>query len=210
MKENKRSIFVYVLFFGAIWGILEATLGYVLHFLPALVAGSIMFPIGALIMMMTLGQTKSKSAMILVAAVAASIKAVNFFMPGLPIIKTYNPMIAIMLQSLVLYAIVPMMEKKPLTVKLIGITLVSISWRLFFVLNLVINTSLTGIVMRQLATTNTIISFVLISGLVDAAILAGMMGLRGLVHKNVQWMFKPSLIISLATFIFAVVINIVL
>ena len=73
MKENKKSIWVYIIFFGSIWGILEATLGYALHFLPALIAGSVMFPIGATLMMMTLNQTKSKEAMILVAAVAAAI-----------------------------------------------------------------------------------------------------------------------------------------
>ena len=98
MKQNK-SIWVYVLFFGAIWGILEATLGYALKFLPPLVSGSVMFPIAATLMVVTYQNTKSKSTMIYVAAIAASIKAINLFMPGLPPIKTYNPMVAMMLQS---------------------------------------------------------------------------------------------------------------
>ena len=79
MKENK-SIWIYVLFFGAIWGILEATLGYVLQFLPPLVSGSVMFPIAATLMLITYQNTKSRSAMVYVAAIAASIKAINLFM----------------------------------------------------------------------------------------------------------------------------------
>ena len=34
-----------IVFFGAIWGLVEATIGYALHLLPALIAGSVMFPI---------------------------------------------------------------------------------------------------------------------------------------------------------------------
>jgi xanthine/uracil permease len=111
MKQNK-GVFTYIIFFGALWGILEATLGYLLQFLPPLVSGSVMFPIAATLMILTYNHTKSKSAMIYVAMIAATIKSVNFFMPGLLPIKTYNPMISIMLQSLVMVLIIPLFQKK--------------------------------------------------------------------------------------------------
>ncbi|MBU1141980.1 MAG: hypothetical protein KKG64_05590, partial [Firmicutes bacterium] len=171
MKTNK-NIWVYILFFGAVWGILEATLGYVLQFLPPLVSGSVMFPIAATLMIITYQNTKSKSAMIYVAAIAASIKAINFFLPGLPPIKTYNPMIAIMLQSLVMVVFLPLIEKKPLALKVTGIALVGLSWRMLFLGNIAINHALTAFPFVQLASLSNMAEFVLYLGLMEALVLS--------------------------------------
>ena len=95
--KSKKSLILNIIFFGSLWGLLEATIGYSLQFLPPLVSGSVMFPIAATIMYWAYRNSESKISIIFVAMIAASIKAINFFMPGLPPLKTYNPMITIML-----------------------------------------------------------------------------------------------------------------
>jgi len=210
MKANNKTVLFSVIFFGSIWGILEATLGYALHFLPVLISGSIMFPIAATIMVMTFHQTKSRSAMIYVALIAASIKSVNFFMPGLLPIKTYNPMISIMLQSLVVYAVLPMVEKKSFAVQMLGLGIVSLSWRALFIMNIAINNALTGFMFNQLASSSTIISFIVISGLIEALILIGLTIIQQLTKNKIQFSIKPSWALSLSMFIFAVVLTVLL
>ncbi|HBY66067.1 MAG TPA: hypothetical protein DEG42_06830 [Acholeplasmataceae bacterium] len=210
MKANNKTVLFSVIFFGSIWGILEATLGYALHFLPVLISGSIMFPIAATIMVMTFHQTKSRSAMIYVALIAASLKSVNFFMPGLLPINTYNPMISIMLQSLVVYAVLPMVEKKSFAVQMLGLGIVSLSWRALFIMNIAINNALTGFMFNQLASSSTIISFIVISGLIEMAILIGLAAIQQLTKNKIQFSIKPHWALSLSMFIFAVVLTILL
>ncbi|MFH0767246.1 MAG: hypothetical protein ABH890_05375 [Bacillota bacterium] len=206
MKTNK-NIWVYILFFGAVWGILEATLGYVLQFLPPLVSGSVMFPIAATLMIITYQNTKSKSAMIYVAAIAASIKAINFFLPGLPPIKTYNPMIAIMLQSLVMVVFLPLIEKKPLALKVTGIALVGLSWRMLFLGNIAINHALTAFPFVQLASLSNMAEFVLYLGLMEALVLSLIYFAYSVLGKKVALGFKPNLLISMSTLIVAVLVT---
>lgn len=206
MKTNK-SVWTYILFFGAIWGILEATLGYVLQFLPPLVSGSVMFPIAAMLMILSYQNTKSKSAMIYVAAIAATIKAVNFFLPGLPPIKTYNPMIAIMLQSLVMVVFIPLIEKKPILVKALGIAIVGLSWRTLFLANISINYALTGFNFPQLASTASMLNLVVYLGLMEAFVLGAFYSLQFVLKNKVKFTFRPNLILSVSTFVVAVLLT---
>jgi hypothetical protein len=209
MKTTK-SIWIYVLFFGAIWGILEATLGYVLQFLPPLVSGSVMFPIAATLMLITYQNTKSRSAMVYVALIAASIKAINLFMPGLPAIKTYNPMIAIMLQSMVLVVFIPLLKKNSIPAVVTGIAVVGFSWRLLFLGNIAINNALTGFQFSQLASLSNMLDFVVMLGLIEAIILGFIHIIRLGINQKVSLVFKPNAILSLSTFIFAVILTIFL
>lgn len=209
MKTTK-SIWIYVLFFGAIWGILEATLGYVLQFLPPLVSGSVMFPIAATLMLITYQNTKSRKAMIYVAAIAASIKAINLFMPGLPAIKTYNPMIAIMLQSFVLVIFIPLFKKESIPTVVTGIAVVGFSWRLLFLANIAINNALTGFLFQQLASSSNMIEFVLMLGLIEALVLGTIHLIRMGINQKVSFSFKPNAVLSLSAFVFAVVLTIFL
>ncbi len=209
MKFNK-SIGITVLFFGAIWGILEATLGYALQFLPPLVSGSIMFPIAATLMYLTYNNTKSRSAMIYVAAIAATLKALNFFLPGLPPIKTYNPMIAIMLQSVVMVVFLPIIKKESVLIKMSGIAFVGLSWRLLFLGNIAINHALTGFPFGQLVSFSNMVEFVVYLGLMEALVLSIIQLTAMALRHKVSFTFKPNLLISLSTFVVAVVVTILL
>ena len=200
----KKSMSLTILFFGALWGLLEATLGYVLQFLPPLVSGSIMFPIGATILMIVYLNTESKSSILWVGVIAATIKSVNFFMPGLLPIKTYNPMIAIMLQSVVMVAVAYVIDYQKVLISLGAIAAASLAWRMLFIINIMINNRLTGFNFPQLRSQAITIEFIVSYGLIGAGlavfIFLGVMYLK----KHVTLIFKPSLALSLSLFSIAV------
>jgi len=211
--KDVRSLILNTIFFGALWGLLEASLGYALHFLPQLVSGSVMFPLGAIIMYWAYRNTGKKRVILYVAMVAASIKAINFFMPGLLPIKTYNPMISIMLQALLVIGFSYVYEAKQFVFKPMAILSVSLGWRALFIANIVINNALTGFVFPQLANTTTTLNFIFLSGLIEASFLMAAYLLSLLAKNRNSLVFKPNWILAGSTLVAAismVVVNIVI
>lgn len=92
-----------ILFWGAVWGICEATIGYALHLaavaLPGL-PGAFMFPIGFWCMAQVRKATQKAYAPLGIAIVAASIKLVDFLVPGYDAIRVVNPALSILLEGL--------------------------------------------------------------------------------------------------------------
>jgi hypothetical protein len=197
---KKQTLWIYVLFFGSIWGILEATLGYGLQFLPELVSGSIMFPIGAAIMIFAYKHTGSRKAIVYVALIAASIKAVNFLLPGLMPIKTYNPMIAIMLQGFAMVTVIALFNQKSLVAKVSSFLIASILWRVLFLVNIYINNALTGFNFRQLSSTVAMTEFVVPYGLMGALFLTVIYFGLSKINQNMSLNFKlnPAIAYSIA------------
>ncbi len=122
--------------YGSLWGIAEASLGYILHAVPFLyslkIAGAIMFPIGALCMYLAFSKTSKPQAIFLTAVVAAAVKSINFLMPSTYV---YNQIMAIIAEGLAVWLIMPVMLSKPSkVVTLCGMGLaMSAIWRVPFV-----------------------------------------------------------------------------
>lgn len=97
-----------LLFWGSVWGICEASFGFVLHraaiALPGL-PGALMFPIGFFCMVAAQRATGLRAAPFLAAVVAASIKSVNFILPGMDPIRVVNPALSILLEGLAVTAL---------------------------------------------------------------------------------------------------------
>ncbi len=203
MKINK-NILLNVVLFGAIWGILEASFGYALHFLPSLLAGCIMFPIGATLMFWAYRNTQSRGTMIAVAFLAAGIKAINLLMPGKPAIYTYNPMISMILQSVLVTVAVALFEKKHWAVQVGAIAASSIVWRALFIVNVAINYSITGFFSSQLTSVSTILSFIFTNALLEIAILGGLFLAYRFASKKVHLTFQPHWAISFSALAAAV------
>jgi hypothetical protein len=87
------------LLYGSLWGIVEATLGYVLHLVFIPFAGFIMFPIGVYFMKKAEKTTQKASSIVYVATIAAGIKLFNLFLPNINFFKVINPSISILLQG---------------------------------------------------------------------------------------------------------------
>ena len=97
-----------VLFWGAVWGICEATAGYALHLaavaLPGL-PGALMFPMGFWCMHRAQKGTGKAIAPLHIAMVAAAVKLVDFLMPGYDAIRVVNPALSILLEGLAVAAV---------------------------------------------------------------------------------------------------------
>ncbi|RJX27716.1 MAG: hypothetical protein C4537_00260 [Acholeplasma sp.] len=192
-----------LLFFGSIWGLLEATLGYALHFLPILISGSIMFPLAAIILMMAEKKLKSPWSLMWIGLIAASIKSINFLMPGLLPIKTYNPMIAIMIQSLVMVGVVFIAKKSPQGITMLALGLVSFLWRGLFLINDVINHQITGFNFPQLASMDATIEFMWVYGSMGGLFLIVLYLGWIKLQKRVTLTWNPRLAFSLGMMILA-------
>ena len=97
-----------VLFFGGLWGFTEATLGFLLHLLPRMtgippMAGLVLFPIGVGFMLCAVSRTGSPSSAVLVALVAAAIKASSVVLAPVTWVFVQNPVISILLEGLVVW-----------------------------------------------------------------------------------------------------------
>lgn len=103
--KNKTTILM-ILFMGALWGIAEATLGYVLHFLPHGMSGMFMFPVGMYFMYNAYKKSNKTQAVIWVAMIAASVKLIDLALPTRSPMSVINPATSILLESLVVFAFV--------------------------------------------------------------------------------------------------------
>lgn len=93
-----------ILFWGALWGILEASLGWFLHLIHFKGEVLILYPFGLMCMLLAAKQTAKTSSVLKVAGVASVIKLVNLFMyPAVPFYHVVNPAVAIFLEGLVTF-----------------------------------------------------------------------------------------------------------
>ena len=109
MKKKGITIIMGIIFLGAIWGILEASMGNVLHWIGLHpFTGAIMTSIG--LGLLSFGRTlyRKRGSGIIMGIVAAAIKAIDFLIPGSNVLR---PIIAILLVSLAFEAIVIVTEK---------------------------------------------------------------------------------------------------
>ncbi len=106
---DKKDVLKNGVLWGAIWGLIESTLGFVLHLLPSGISGKIMFPIATVLIMYAYEKTKSVEVTTVMAFVASFIKLTNlliviFFIPSftpIMLVKVVNPAIAILIEGLV-------------------------------------------------------------------------------------------------------------
>lgn len=202
-----KNIVLTTLFFGAIWGILEATLGYLLKFLPPLVSGSIMFPIGASLLTMVYLNTQSKTSVLAVGILAATIKSINFLMPGLLPIKTYNPMISIILQSMMMVGVCYLLDQKKVSLHLIGFAVASVMWRVLFYVNISINHALTNFPFPQMSSSQKTLEFIVTYGLMGALLTILCYGFIVLIKNRIVFAYRPKLYLSLSMIILAVALT---
>ncbi len=166
---KKQSIIYAVIFFGALWGAIEATLGYVLQLMPHFVSGFIMFPIAALILVAAYHKTHSAKALLMVGAIAAMIKSINLFFP-MNHWRTINPMVAIVLESLMVMAVIGVVVHKPLQQKILAFSIASLGWRLLYLGYMGVQFITTGFLHDNLTSMSSFIAFVFVQGLLGAAL----------------------------------------
>ena len=98
-----------ILFYGALWGSVEATLGFALHLLRRILPiaglpGFVLFPIGFLIMLTAARASGYKWAPLAVAAIAAATKLATVVLPPVAPQFVINPALAIVAEGAVVTA----------------------------------------------------------------------------------------------------------
>lgn len=123
------------IFFGGIWGIIEATLGYVLHIIPGLslyMSGAVLFSFASFILYRAYKATDSRWSLLGVGFIAAAIKSIDFLLPIASPFKVINPMLSIIMESLMVVAVIRMLTKDSLTSKASALAIASVGWRVLY------------------------------------------------------------------------------
>lgn len=203
MKKHLTTI----LFFGAIWGLLEATLGYALHFAPVLISGSIMFPVASLILFRTYQSTSSKKSLMGVAVVASLIKSVNLFMPNLSPWKVINPMIMILVEACLIVVVLGALSSEKMLPNLLAMPFASVTWRVLFLAALATETGLGWMAIPSpwIANMDSMVTFAVYFGLMSGMIATLVYFANHFWFQKVKIYFAKNPIAAFSTFTLAIV-----
>ena len=130
---NKKAI--QIVYWGSLWGIAEATLGYVLHMaaiqLPG-VPGFVMFPVAFYFMRKSYLASGKADAVFQVALVAALIKCCDFLITGNVPIRILNPALSILLEGLAVALVFAYAERRKTDVGFASVFSMGVLWRAVF------------------------------------------------------------------------------
>ncbi|MFO7612572.1 MAG: hypothetical protein R6W99_08860 [Clostridia bacterium] len=190
-KKRILKIAAMIVFYGSLWGAAEATLGYLLHFLPPTIAGMTMFPIAVFILIKAGKATGSRASLILVGLVAAGIKAVDLLIPGLMVFKTINPMISIVLESLVVVAVYPVLRGTSVWGRIVAGPGMSMGWRSGYIIYMLAQYLIAGNMTKFISTPYMSFEFIVLGGLAGGLIVSGVL-LAEPRLKAFNWKFRPA------------------
>ena len=117
-----------VVFFGSLWGLVEASLGLGLQFLTPTMTGLILFPIGFYFMKSAQKSLGKMAAPLYVALVASGIKLTNLFFSAMPAIAIINPAMAIILEGLFVCVFLKALDQNTFKNALMA----SVGWRMSY------------------------------------------------------------------------------
>lgn len=195
MKKSAAKI----LFYGGLWGGVEASIGYLMHLFLMPFAGFLMFPLGFYFMRRAALETEDRRAPFYIALVAAAVKCVDLLLPNLLVIKVVNPAIGILLQGMAVTLFLALEDKRVLSKALTA----SFMWRFIFI-GIVYLESLSGTPMRLLSSGSMeIVRYLTLDVMVNSLLIYGLVA--GVKLKKIE--VKPSL--AFVTVLVALTINIV-
>lgn len=170
-NHNTKNFISTCIFYGSLWGVTEAVLGYMLHLFPTGMAGFIMFPIGFYFMNTTYRKTKNVIAIFIIGVVAASIKLIDLLFPIVPVIQIVNPAVCIIFETLLVTAAFKIFTVYRTRIPVKGIVFISTLWRALFVVYTFVLTFFNIFSGLLESGYGSIIKFILFEGLANAAII---------------------------------------
>ena len=133
-----RQVILAGLFWGAIWGLYETTMGYLVHAFVRMPGTSalLLVPFAVYCMVRALGTGGSIRAVGVAAAVAATIKLVDLLLPNPTLLAVLNPAVAIVLEGLAFMGLarwLALPDRRPsLGTAAGGVLAFSLGWRVLF------------------------------------------------------------------------------
>lgn len=105
MSIKKSSRILEILLFGTFWGLIEAFLGGLLHFIHFTAAGALMSAVAMGLLSTYVLVYKREKDIPLIGAVSAAVKCSGIFLfPMMPVMDTVRPATAILLESFVFFS----------------------------------------------------------------------------------------------------------
>ncbi len=135
---SSRNVILAGLFWGAVWGLYEATVGYLVHAFVRMPGTSavLLVPFAVYCMVRALQGGGSIRAAGVAAAVAASIKLVDLLLPNLTPLAVLNPAVAIVLEGLAFMGVarwLALPDRRPAPGSAAaGVLAFSLGWRVLF------------------------------------------------------------------------------
>lgn len=162
-----------VLTLGALWGIAEATLGYLLHLASRLVpgvglAGFVMYPVAVALMYAGYRVSRSAATPFLMSVIAAAIKWSSAAMPSVGVIFVANPSLAILAEGTITAGVFLAVAHTRVNLPA-GIALGSIAWRALFIGFVALLPVRKGILVKGPAA---LASFLVLEAAVNAIVIA--------------------------------------
>lgn len=125
--------FLYInIFYGAVWGIVEATLGYLIH-LTKMSSTIILCPLAFFFMNQVYKSTGKIKSIFFISIMSASIKLLDLF-TNVRIDKVINPAISILLEGAVFAIMIYIFQKNELkkNTKIISVFVMNTLWRMAY------------------------------------------------------------------------------
>lgn len=138
-RKDKSSIILEIILWSALWGIFEATVGYVIHTVSFRFSWLVWYPVACFFMSNVYRRTGKVYSIFFIGIFSASIKMLNLFLPG-RIDKVINPAISIVFEAIsmavIVYAVNKLFAKrgKNIAVKAVSALTMNTTWRLLFTL----------------------------------------------------------------------------
>lgn len=104
-KAERNAVIYNIIIWGAIWGIFEATVGYLLHIVSFGYTWVIWYPVACFFMTNVYRKTGKISSVYLIGFLCAAIKMLNLFLPG-RVDKVINPAVSILFEALAMATVV--------------------------------------------------------------------------------------------------------
>jgi len=143
METKKSSHFmtvVAVLFWGGLWGIFEATVGFALHLFEINIGWLVWYSVAAFFMTNVYRTTRRTEAVVFTGLLSASIKLINLF-SEVRIDKVINPAVSIIFEALsfalMLFVYRRLIIKKSAPIKGLAVLSANTSWRVLYILYLI-------------------------------------------------------------------------
>ena len=140
-KTERYSVLVIIVIWGTLWGIFEATVGYLLHSVAFGYSWIIWYPAACFFMAAVYRETGRISSILYIGLLCAAIKMLNLILPG-RIDRVINPAISIVFEALAMSVVVfvtrrlsGVKHKNPIIKALVAFSM-NMGWRLLYVLYL--------------------------------------------------------------------------
>ena len=140
-KKEKYYVFLNIILCGALWGIFEATVGYLLHSVSFGYSWMVWYPVACFFMAAVYHKTKRASSIIYLGLFCSAVKMLNLFLPG-NVDRVINPAVSIVLETLLMAAATLALDRLSADkrenpfVKALAVLAMNTGWRFAYILYL--------------------------------------------------------------------------